>query len=350
MIGPIIESSSTLNNRHLKHTYKTDAHSRRVPLPYVRWECDMTERVGNGVATLTVANSNLSYYASGSAWGRGSGPTMSELEYRSWKKLVALIGPRVNLSLNLLEAAQTAQLVCTLSRAVIRPLETVAALLQRAARKARKPSDSIAIADVPNAYLAYKFGVEPLIKDIYSGAELLASDQPVETQLGASTRGECRYVLPKVGYAWGHDETYVRAIRRGCIVTVSNPNVFMMAQTGLINPASVAFEAYPLSFVLNWLWPIGTYLSSFTDFAGLSVKNAYISRYVKYRGNQSTNQKTGTWTLGVDGVRFERKLGLETLSLPKFVKLNLNVGQIQSVGALLLQRVGRMKVENKILF
>ena len=54
-------------------------------------------------------------------------------------------------------------------------------------------------------------------------------------------------------------------------VGVINPNLYLLQQLGLLNPASIAWELVPYSFVLDWFSNIGQVLGQFTAFAGLDT-------------------------------------------------------------------------------
>lgn len=69
-----------------------------------------------------------------------------------------------------------------------------------------------------------------------------------------------------------HDEqTGLYGVGITGLVTVNNPNLLLLNKLGLLNPASIAWELVPYSFVLDWFANINTVLSQFTDFAGLNT-------------------------------------------------------------------------------
>lgn len=62
---------------------------------------------------------------------------------------------------------------------------------------------------------------------------------------------------------------------------VENPNLHRATTLGLTNPAAIAWELVPFSFVVDWFIPIGNFLNSWTDFLGLRFEDSYNTRYVK---------------------------------------------------------------------
>jgi hypothetical protein len=58
---------------------------------------------------------------------------------------------------------------------------------------------------------------------------------------------------------------------------VSNPNLYLASQLGFVNPAAIAWELVPFSFVVDWFVNVGEFLNNFTDLWGLTVTDPYTS-------------------------------------------------------------------------
>jgi hypothetical protein len=71
----------------------------------------------------------------------------------------------------------------------------------------------------------------------------------------------------------------------GAEVHISNPNLYLANKLGFVNPAVIAWELVPFSFVVDWFVPVGNFLSQWTDFVGLSLQNGYTTKsaYVESR-------------------------------------------------------------------
>lgn len=126
--------------------------------------------------------------------------------------------------------------------------------------------------NVSATWLEYHFGWEPLVKDIYNAIDVLQNPyQPVRvvgrakasrTTDDSGTRNRW-YVDTQSTFGW----------RISADLSVSNPNLYRANQLGLVNPASIAWELVPFSFVVDWFLPVGAFLDSYTAFMGLSIAN-----------------------------------------------------------------------------
>lgn len=135
-----------------------------------------------------------------------------------------------------------------------------------------------ALADL---WLEFWFGWKPLVSDIQASMEVL--DAPFKA---VRVRGTGKHVTEaQWGGEWPATEVVkLRLVTYRCAfgadVAVTNPNLRLAQQMGILNPFVVAFELIPWSFVFGWFVNLQDYLSSFTDFAGLTLSRGYISRKV----------------------------------------------------------------------
>jgi len=127
--------------------------------------------------------------------------------------------------------------------------------------------------DFSNNYLQFHFGLAPLYSDIYSTISILQSpikDMPVK----ASSKVTFRYPSYASQYSGSTNVGKVYC-RIGGNVQVSNPNLFLANQLGLVNPVNAAFDMIRFSFVLDWFVNVQDVLASWTDFAGLRFSGGY---------------------------------------------------------------------------
>jgi len=131
-----------------------------------------------------------------------------------------------------------------------------------------------------NNWLAFHFGWEPLVKDIGAGIDTLCKPYPPVKVIGKSKIGPSVFSNRSSGSFWTANRwVYTSWCRMGCKVTVNNPNLYLAQQLGFVNPLSVVWELVPFSFVVDWFTNVGQILGQMSEFAGLSVTEAYTTRY-----------------------------------------------------------------------
>lgn len=148
-------------------------------------------------------------------------------------------------------------------------------------------------------WLEYWFGWSPTVNDMHNTALVLASE-PILAQVRAT--GSSRVSLPPATTVVDSGGDYRRVctesgfvlMKQGCTVEVENPNLFLGNRLGLINPASIAWELVPFSFVVDWFVKFGDCLSGFTDLAGLRVTKPYSTMFVKTRCEGIYGRQTPT--------------------------------------------------------
>lgn len=145
-------------------------------------------------------------------------------------------------------------------------------------------------------YLEFHFGWSPLIADIYDVCDVLqsplkgpwiratVSEKLGRLDLSTPTKGS----NPSAYYpGYTEWETYrywdgERRFACGAQVAVTNPNLWLANQLGLINPLTIAWELVPFSFVADWFVNLGTVVNSMTDYYGLTLTKEWTT--TTYRG------------------------------------------------------------------
>lgn len=146
-----------------------------------------------------------------------------------------------------------------------------------------------------NNWLEFHFGWEPLIGEIYRCMELLQGDYPaysasckawqVDTKLNRSVSS---------GFNNVHDSQLILKVRVGAEIKIVNPNLFLLDQLGLVNPASVVWEAIPFSFAVDWFVNVGEFLNSWYPFPGVKFLSSYRTYYHTITQNHLIVHQTGT--------------------------------------------------------
>jgi hypothetical protein len=164
-----------------------------------------------------------------------------------------------------------------------------------------------------NNWLEYHFGWVPMIQDIGAAVHTLQSPVP-DRHIFASSKGrfsaDTGYwpsTLPPYGGTSTH-EVYELSARTGVTVRISNPDLFLANQLGFTNPLAVAWEVVPFSFVVDWLIPIGDFLSAMTATLGLTLVNGYTSLGCRHSVDQYSS--TYVWNGVKDVLTQVRRAGL----------------------------------------
>lgn len=127
-------------------------------------------------------------------------------------------------------------------------------------------------------YLEGVFGWLPMMSDIYQACNVLTGAHRSSPSRGKST----------MVYSNRVNTTNMRAVVQtelGALVgaqgRIINPNLALLGDLGLINPAAIAWDKVPYSFVVNWFVPVGSYLNSLTDLVGYGIEDAFVTTFVK---------------------------------------------------------------------
>lgn len=180
-------------------------------------------------------------------------------------------------------------------------------------------------------WLEYWFGWSPFVNDIYTGIQLLDSPYPSSRVTGVGVD----HLTQTTGYQY-YDMTAI--VKCGAYVSVDNEMLYRANQFGVVNPALVAWELVPFSFLVDWFVPVGNYLRSYTDFIGLSIRDPYTTYFLK--GNGGYRNCRGELVASADATYVERLLGLPgpviTLNLPNGLSVTRGATAISLVISLFL--------------
>lgn len=132
------------------------------------------------------------------------------------------------------------------------------------------------------AHLEVIFGWAPLLTDIHAAATSVIQKgvPPVFVSASHQERIMNKISVRDSGGWLSHnltDEGVLR-VKVGAQILIENPNTWLAERAGLLNPATVAWDLVPWSFVVNMFMNTGQLVQSLTDFSGLKLQNAYTSR------------------------------------------------------------------------
>lgn len=142
--------------------------------------------------------------------------------------------------------------------------------------------------DLADAWLELRYGWTPLMYEIQGAIELLeekilggklAQSYSKTTKVNYTDNSTVR----STGIDHQHNATINDHVTISCLIKPVCPTRIILGQLGFDNPALIAYELMPYSFVVDWFYNIGDYLQSQTALAGLSVDYFSITktRYIQ---------------------------------------------------------------------
>lgn len=151
-------------------------------------------------------------------------------------------------------------------------------------------------------WLEWHFGWDPLIKDIYAAVHILQDEFPtkrVQARAKEVIHSDSKTVnIGNIFYSKYSGS--LKYLLQGEMI-VTNNNLFRADALGLLNPFSVAWELIPFSFVVDWFIPVGQFLNSYTDFSGVTWRDAFTTRSRNVEGSQYWTTKTAPFTVSGEG-------------------------------------------------
>lgn len=146
--------------------------------------------------------------------------------------------------------------------------------------------------DAANAWLEYWYGWYPLVMDIFGLCELLNEGLKKQDQLFCVTRLVTETTPARPFFESDPDIECKGTFNISAKATIwfkVVSSIHALAELGLINPLSIAWELTTLSFVVDWLIPIGDWLQSLTAMAGTVTVDAHCVHAVN--GSASARHK-----------------------------------------------------------
>lgn len=163
-----------------------------------------------------------------------------------------------------------------------------------------------------NKWLEYQYGWRPLKSDIYNTVEQVKKE--VTKDLWIKGRGTGTWTDDLDFPYQDLDVTGSAKWSMKTVLTgrVTAPGLYRMQGLGLLNPAIIAWELLPFSFVFDWFVPVGSVLNALTATAGLTPWGGYTSCKGEYelqirQSGRSDQSGTGySYTTPNKGMYVER--------------------------------------------
>lgn len=145
---------------------------------------------------------------------------------------------------------------------------------------------------IADDFLAFMFGVRPLLNDVHSLSEIIAEFVVGEEDSFVFRANNKRPVNRSFVF---NGETYVFSgfleISYTARYGVASETARFLSRVGLVNPAQIAWEVMPWSFVVDWILPISTWLESNTADVGMQfltgTRKVKLDGQLTYQGSKS---------------------------------------------------------------
>jgi len=131
--------------------------------------------------------------------------------------------------------------------------------------------------DLYRKVLEVKYGWLPLMQDLHGSYEWMADNDHRDIKVSAESSATRHHGVEgstSYGMSWQGSSTHISYCK--VYATISGEWARSANKGGLINPASLAWEITPYSFVLDWFVPIGNVLQAYSDTAGLTFLTGYV--------------------------------------------------------------------------
>lgn len=209
--------------------------------------------------------------------------------------------------------------------------------------------------NIPGYYLEHIYGVQPLLSDIDGACQELArilnrNPDPFITVTGNKSRVEPIYAYHQEGQWANLRERGSSKLSVSVGVTASVPNWVMrdFDRLGLTNLMTVAWERVPYSHVIDWVLPVGNWLSALDVGNYLTFVNGFVTRYVLEEGQIITEKphSSTVWTVRDDVPGRFRRYAMRRATIQQFpvasfpsLRNNLGLNQMAQGLAMLSQLV-----------
>lgn len=340
MVAPLTHYSKGINTPEYYESisgYRQPAPHTLVS-PYKRHTSERRVGIIEGSGSIMNAQAGGAYY-----YGTlGSSQVTNAIEARAYEKLRAKLTSTAQMGENLGQIKMASTMIAARCRSLMR---TARALrhgnLAQAYRELglnHAPIRGGMTKSFADTWLELHFGWVPLIQDIHSAVNILQSPiktvHPKALEIGQMEeiwlRPRVTYTQPgNLGQCGSSYHSYddfqvirvVKSVSMGADVSVSNPNLWLANSMGLVNPAAIAWQLTPFSFVVDWFVNVEQFLNSGTDLLGLRLDNAYTSRLARFEHQKLFKTSCLWW----DGSRYVENFS-KSYQVFKCVDFNRSTG------------------------
>lgn len=270
-------TTTTIDTAFLKHI-KSDVPNRgivdpdgfRRPAPWsMEWSDGQTIMIGSSSYTAsgstTIVSGPQNFSCLYAVADPVPGGMVASTEISAMKKLRDV---KIDVAVTIAERKQTANMFYDNAVKIARAYK----LFRRKKYKRAAKELGISVPGVRDRWLEYRYGWVPLMNDIYNACKLIQEKDKTNPQRLRSHVSAERLEDTQTSRSIYGSYYEVKEIRRQwfrCFVRFDfgppigfAEHLKTLDDFGLLNPASVAWELVPFSFVVDWFLPVGDYLGS----------------------------------------------------------------------------------------
>lgn len=151
----------------------------------------------------------------------------------------------------------------------------------------------------PKKWLELQYGWKPFLSDIYGAAAALSKRDRRDWRVTA--KGRAKVVRFGTFSETGNNVHHYISSTKGEFFALVRIDAFLgevsdLTSLGVTNPLLVAWELVPLSFVVDWLWPVGDWISSLDATLGVTIEGVSMTQFkrLETQGRGVTHDFAGT--------------------------------------------------------
>ncbi len=264
-LPPTPRSCSVTESKKMKGGY-----ADKFGQSQVGYRNNFPSRALPGIDTSTIESKAINK-ALGSLKGQRVNYAQAFAERQQTANLVASTAARIGRAFNAVRHGKVQQAKDILLGTPRKQVRKTKRALQAAARARKKTSKARSAGSkaIGNTWLELQYGWKPLLSDVHGALEELHaqdSAEPNRYMVDARGSGKDRYKSYYSVLNSSIRETGYETADGGCFIHLTyklrNPILATLADSGITNPANLAWELLPYSFVADWFVPVGAYLQT----------------------------------------------------------------------------------------